>query len=76
MSVFCFDEDPCHAKPVILEGARLVVSVCKMVKDGCSVAMRIDPFRYLVELVVIRALHFNEHTLSQMFCNRKKARVL
>ena len=27
MSVFCLDEDPCHANPVILEGALLVVKV-------------------------------------------------
>lgn len=46
MSVFCFDDDPCHAKPVIFEGALLVFRVCKIVKDGCRVAISIDPFRY------------------------------
>lgn len=46
MSVFCLDDDPCHASPVILDGARVVVNVCRMVKDGCSVAISIEPLRY------------------------------
>lgn len=47
MSVFCLDEDPCQARPVMREGARVVVNVCKIVNDGCSVAMRMEPFIYL-----------------------------
>ena len=52
MSVFCFDEDPCQASPVILEGALVVVKVCSIVKDGRSVAIRIEPFIYLFQLAV------------------------
>lgn len=47
MSVFCFEDEPCHAKPVILEGAREVVKVCRMVKAGWRVATKIEPLRYL-----------------------------
>jgi hypothetical protein len=47
ISDFCFDDEPCHASPAIGEGARGVVSVWRMVNDGCSVAIRIEPFRYL-----------------------------
>jgi hypothetical protein len=47
MSVFCFDEEPCHDKPVILDGALDVVNVCSMVNAGCNVATNIEPLRYL-----------------------------
>ena len=47
ISVFCFDEEPCHDKPVILDGALDVVNVCKIVKAGCNVATSIEPLRYL-----------------------------
>lgn len=47
MSVFCFDEEPCHARPAIRDGARDVVNVCNIVKAGCNVATRIEPLRYL-----------------------------
>ena len=47
MSVLAFEDDPCHARPVILDGALVVVNVCKIVKDGCNVAMRMEPLRYL-----------------------------
>jgi hypothetical protein len=47
MSVFCFDDEPCHDKPVILEGALDVVNVCSIVKAGCNVATNIEPLRYL-----------------------------
>ena len=46
MSVFCFDEDPCQARPVIRDGALVVVNVCRIVKEGCSVAISMEPLRY------------------------------
>lgn len=45
MSVFCLEEDPCHAIPVIFEGARDVVKVCNIVKAGLRVAINIEPLR-------------------------------
>ena len=50
ISVFCLDEDPCQASPVILDGALVVVKVCSIVNDGRSVAINIDPFMYLPQL--------------------------
>lgn len=50
MSDFCLEEVPCHASPVMRDGAREVVRVCRIVKAGLRVAMRIEPLRYLVEL--------------------------
>lgn len=32
MSVVCFEDEPCQARPVIGEGVRLVVSVWRMMK--------------------------------------------
>ena len=52
MSVFCLDDDPCQASPVILDGARVVVRVWRMVNEGCNVAMRIDPLRYPIANVL------------------------
>jgi hypothetical protein len=46
MSVFCLEDDPCHAKPVIRDGLLVVVRVCKMVNDGCKVATSMEPFKY------------------------------
>jgi hypothetical protein len=45
ISVFCFDEEPCQPRPVILDGALDVVRVCRIVKAGCNVATSIDPLR-------------------------------
>lgn len=45
MSDFCFEDEPCHARLMIGEGSLGVLSVCKMVNDGCSDAMRIEPLR-------------------------------
>lgn len=50
ISVFCFDDEPCQARQVILDGALEVVRVCNIVKAGCSVATSIEPLRYLQEL--------------------------
>ena len=47
ISDFCLDDDACHARLTIGEGAREVVKVCKIVKEGCKATTRIDPFRYL-----------------------------
>lgn len=46
ISDFCFEDDPCHASLLSGDGARLVLKVCRIVNDGCSVAMSIDPFMY------------------------------
>ena len=46
MSVFCLEEDPCQARSVIRAGDRVVFSVCSIVKEGCNVAMSIEPLRY------------------------------
>ena len=51
ISVFCFDEEPCQARPVILDGALEVVNVWSIVKAGCKVATKIEPLRYLQKLV-------------------------
>lgn len=47
MSDFCLVEEACHAKFAIGEGARGVVSVCKIVNVGCRDTIRIEPFKYL-----------------------------
>jgi hypothetical protein len=44
MSVFCLDDEPCQPRPVIRDGALVVVKVCSIVKDGCRVAIKIEPF--------------------------------
>jgi hypothetical protein len=44
MSDFCFEEEACHVRDTIGEGAREVVNVCRMVKDGCNAARRMEPF--------------------------------
>ncbi len=61
MSVFCFEEDPCHERPVIRDGALVVVKVCCIVKDGCSVAIKIEPLRYLQHVLALvpTAVQFN-----------------
>lgn len=47
MSDFCLVEEACHDKFAIGEGARGVVSVCKMVKLGWRDTIRMEPFKYL-----------------------------
>ncbi len=47
ISDFCLDDDPCQASPAIGEGAFGVVRVCRMVNEGWSVAIRMEPLRYL-----------------------------
>lgn len=47
ISDFCLDEEPCHARPATGEGALGVVRVCRMVKEGCNVAISMEPLRYL-----------------------------
>ena len=47
MSDFCFDDDACHARPRIGDGARVVDRVWRIVKVGKSEAMRMEPFWYL-----------------------------
>lgn len=47
MSDFCFEDEPCQASPFSGEGARVVLSVCKIVNEGCNAAIRIEPLRYL-----------------------------
>lgn len=48
ISAFCFEDDACHCNDVIGAGAMFeVVRVWRIVKEGDSAAMRIDPFWYL-----------------------------
>lgn len=47
MSDFCFDDDACHDKLIKGDGLREIVSVCRMLKVGWSVASRTVPFWYL-----------------------------
>jgi hypothetical protein len=47
MSDFCREEEPCQESPAIREGAFDVVRLCTIVKSGCNVAIKIDPFRKL-----------------------------
>jgi hypothetical protein len=52
MSDFCLEEVPCHASPVMRDGAREVVRVCRIVKAGLRVAIRMEPLRYLARLAM------------------------
>lgn len=45
MSDFCFEDEACHSKVAIGDGARGVVSVCRIVKAGCRAANSIEPLR-------------------------------
>lgn len=47
MSDFCLVEEACHDRFAIGEGARGVVSVCKIVNVGCREMIKIEPFKYL-----------------------------
>ena len=49
MSDFCLEDEACQAKPTIGDGERDVFSVCKTVKEGCRLAMMMEPFLYLCE---------------------------
>lgn len=44
MSDFCFDDEACHVSETIGDGPRDVVSVCRIVNEGCSAVIRIEPF--------------------------------
>lgn len=44
MSDFCLDEEPCQASALMGNGALVVLRVCKIVNEGCSDAIRIEPF--------------------------------
>ena len=63
------DEEPCQARPAIGDGLRGVVRVCRMVKDGCRVAIRMEPLRYL-ELSVVMPMR------CHFFCTHPMANVL
>lgn len=76
MSVFCLDDDPCHARPVILDGALVVVKVCRMVNDGCNVAIKIDPLRYLCRVSCTPLLQAGERTQLRMFDSPKQAQLM
>jgi hypothetical protein len=47
MSDFCFDDEACHVRFTIGEGARDVVSVWRIVKAGCNAANNMEPLLYL-----------------------------
>lgn len=57
ISDFCFGEEACHAKPAIRDGSWETVKVCMMVNVGRSVAIKMDPLRYLIELSVYSNIH-------------------
>jgi hypothetical protein len=42
------DEEPCHDKQLIGEGALCVFSVCRMLNVGTTFAINTVPFKYLV----------------------------
>lgn len=44
ISDFCLVDEACQANDTIGEGAREVVSVCKMVNVGCKFVISIEPF--------------------------------
>lgn len=44
ISDFCFDDDACHAKLIKGDGARDAVKVCRIVKVGLRVAIKVEPF--------------------------------
>jgi hypothetical protein len=44
ISDFCFEDEACQASPTIADGPLEVVKVCKMVKEGRRVDIRIEPF--------------------------------
>lgn len=44
MSDFCRDEEACQLKVTMGEGAREVVRLWRIVKRGCSVAIKREPF--------------------------------
>ena len=45
ISDFCLDDEPCQASPAMGEGDRGLVRVWRMVKVGCSVAIKMEPLR-------------------------------
>jgi hypothetical protein len=47
MSVFCREDEECHANVTIGDGALEVVKVCRMVNEGCNAAINSEPFKYL-----------------------------
>lgn len=44
ISAFCLDDDACHDSVTIGDGARFVLRLCNIVKRGCKVAIKSDPF--------------------------------
>lgn len=44
MSDFCLEDEACHAKVTIGEGALEVVKLCNIVNRGCNEAINILPF--------------------------------
>lgn len=71
ISDFCFDDDACHASEVIGEGPRELVKVCRMVKMGRRVAIRMEPFWYLGGSAGVNSHPTNEYTQWHMFDNPK-----
>lgn len=48
MSDRCFVDDACHDRFTIGEGARGVVKVWRMVKEGCRATIKMEPLIYLL----------------------------
>lgn len=47
MSDRCLVDDACHDRLTIGDGARGVVKVWRMVKEGCRATIKMEPFIYL-----------------------------
>lgn len=82
ISDFCLDDEPCQASPAIGEGALGVVRVCRMVNEGWSVAIKIEPLRYLESLsmnVLARGRCFvraNTHPIAKVLQSAAGARAV
>ena len=69
MSDFCLVEEACHDKFAIGEGARGVVSVCKIVNVGCREMIKIEPFKYLNSQQKI----YHQQTYNKTYLNSLRA---
>jgi hypothetical protein len=72
MSDFCFDDEPCQASMFRGDGGLFVLNVWRMVKDGCKLAIRMEPFMYLSTVSIPFQRHSN---LGVSIPDRKGAAV-
>lgn len=67
MSDFCFEDEACHVKATIGDGARDVVRVWRIVKEGCNAANKIDPFLYLIMVIILHS-RWNQMNIPNGVC--------